>query len=61
LLQWNAVSEIVQLADRQQANNKTTSLATYLQELTVTGAESEADGERDVVTPMTLRALPRPS
>ncbi len=58
LLRANAVNEIVQLADRHQAKNKRASLATFLQELTLTAndTESEADSERDVVTLMTLHS-----
>jgi DNA helicase-2/ATP-dependent DNA helicase PcrA len=58
LLRWNAVTEIVQLADRHQAKSRKATLATFLQDLTLTAndQESDADSTRDVVTLMTLHS-----
>jgi len=55
---WSAVQEILDFARNHVQRRKHLSLATFLQELALEAAEDERDedGERDVVTLMTLHA-----
>ena len=58
LLRWNAVAEIVALADRHQARHRKADFASLLQDLTLESKDEgdDAEHQRDVVTLMTLHS-----
>jgi DNA helicase-2/ATP-dependent DNA helicase PcrA len=55
---WNAVTELVELADAHQRRQRNASFATLLQDLALAETDEQDDGEheRDVVTLMTLHS-----